>query len=401
MIMNRITILKGLLGLLFLWSVCPVMAGVSVPHPRYLTTPSGKETTWKEAADSLNSVLVSQFLNKEKGIFGGSAQNAKNNSDVLYWQQAHYMDVLIYAYERLSGSTDSNKKRLAAEYENYFRLWLQNHANNWHTPNSFYNGYTDDMCWMVLTLLHMNAATKDERYYKEAKQLYDNDIITRASDNDGYDWALPWNDQNSVRNACINNPACIAASLLYARTNDSKYLDHAKKLYDYIVKRIMSADGKLEKMPLSYTQGTFIEAARLLYHHTQDPTYLKKAEYVMRQTLEAGWCTKNGLLRNEGTSADQSIFKAIFVPYAVNFILDTTVDRSMRILARDFLLYNAETLWKNNLDRNKWLRMFCSFYWGEIWSDANENEFKGSTGAHASGCSLIENVARMLKYCSI
>lgn len=93
----------------------------------------------------------------------------------------------------------------------------------------------------------MNAATKDERYYKEAKQLYDNDIITRASDNDGYGWALPWNDQNSVRNACTNNPACIAASLLYARTNDSKYLDHAKKLYDYIVKRIMSADGKLEK----------------------------------------------------------------------------------------------------------------------------------------------------------
>lgn len=128
MIMNRITILKGLLGLLFLWSVCPVMAGVSAPHPRYLTTPSGKETTWKEAADSLNSVLVSQFLNKEKGIFWESAQNAKNNSDVLYWQQAHYMDVLIYAYERLSGSTDSNKKRLAAEYENYFRLWLQNHA---------------------------------------------------------------------------------------------------------------------------------------------------------------------------------------------------------------------------------------------------------------------------------
>lgn len=73
----------------------------------------------------------------------------------------------------------------------------------------------------------------------------------------------------------------------------------------------------------------------------------------------------------------------------------------MRILARDFLLYNAEALWKNNLDRNKWPRMFCSFYWGEIWSDANENEFKGSTGAHASGCSLIENVARMLKYCSI
>lgn len=43
---NRITWFAGLLGLVFMLSVCPVMAGVSAPHPRYLTTPSGKETTW-------------------------------------------------------------------------------------------------------------------------------------------------------------------------------------------------------------------------------------------------------------------------------------------------------------------------------------------------------------------
>lgn len=43
---NRITWFAGLLGLVFMLSVCPVMAGVSAPHPRYLTTSSGKETTW-------------------------------------------------------------------------------------------------------------------------------------------------------------------------------------------------------------------------------------------------------------------------------------------------------------------------------------------------------------------
>ena len=124
---------------------------------------------------------------------------------------------------------------------------------------------------------------------------------------------------------------------------------------------------------------------------------MEKAEYVMKQTLEAGWCTKNGLLRNEGTSSDQSVFKAIFVPYAVNFVLDSAVGRSIRTTAKEFLLYNAETLWKSNLDRNKWPKMYCSFWWGETWSDANEEQYKGSTGAHTSGCSLIENVARMVK----
>lgn len=351
---------------------------------------------WAEAADSLNYVLVEQFLNKETGTFWGSAHNALNNSDILYWQQAHYINVLVYAYERICQSTDIKYQKLAQEYQRYFQLWFENHANNWHTPNSFYNGYTDDMCWMVLTLIHITEATKDERYYQEAKRLYDEDIITRAAD-DGKGWALPWNDQDERRIACTNNPACIAACLLYKKTQETKYLDDAKKIYDYIVKNIMTSDGKLENTPLSYTQGTFIEAARLLYHLTNETSYLEKAEYVMKQTLEAGWCTKNGLLRNEGTSSDQSVFKAIFVPYAVNFVLDQSVSRSIRTTAKDFLLYNAETLWKSNLDRNKWPKMYCSFYWGEIWSDANEEQYKGSTGAHTSGCSLIENIARMIK----
>ena len=351
---------------------------------------------WAEAADSLNYILVEQFLNKETGTFWGSAHNALNNSAVLYWQQAHYINVLVYAYERIYQSTDAEYQKLAQEYKQYFQLWFENHGNNWHTPGSFYNGYTDDMCWMVLTLLHMTEATGDEHYYQEAKRLYDEDIITRASD-DGKGWALPWNDKDERRIACTNNPACIAACLLYERTQDSKYLDDAKKIYDYVVKNIMTSDGKLENTPLSYTQGTFIEAARLLYHLTSETSYLEKAEYVMRQTLEAGWCTKNGLLRNEGTSSDQSVFKAIFVPYAVNFVLDSAVGRSIRTTAKDFLLYNAETLWKSNLDRNKWPKMYCSFYWGETWSDANEEQYKGSTGAHTSGCSLIENVARMVK----
>lgn len=361
------------------------------------SNPNTETAYWTEAADSLNFILVEQFLNKDKGIFWGSAKNALNNSDILYWQQAHYINVLVYAYERIRDSQEPQYQELAKEYERYFQLWLQNHANNWHTPNSFYNGYTDDMCWMVLTLLHMSEATKDERYYQEAKSLYDNDIITRASDNDGYGWALPWNDQNSVRNACTNNPACIGASLLYLKTGNKKYLEDAQKLYAYIVKRILTSDGKLETTPLSYTQGTFIEAARLLYHLTNDSKYLEKAKYVMDQTLHAGWCTKNGLLRNEGTSADQSIFKAIFVPYAVNFALDEAVDFKMRDDVRSFLLENARTLWQNNLNRKAWPKMYCHFYWGQTWSDEDEAQYKGSTGAHASGCSLLENVVRLTK----
>ena len=356
---------------------------------------------WAQAADSCTVVLVDQFLDKKKGTFWAGAQGTlPRRTEFLYWQQAHLMDVLVYAYERVK-DTDLDK---AAEYENYFNLWMQNHANNWYDwkkdgdTTGFFNEMVDDMAWISLTMLHMTEATGKQDYYNMAKYIYDNLMLPQAI-GDEKGWGFPWKieGRDKGRYICTNAPACVAACKLYKKTGDKKYLKNAMDLYDFIVNNLLKPDGRLEEPPLTYTQGTFAEAARLLFHITSEQDYMEKATSAIHFAITSDRCVDRGLLRHEGTNDDQGIFKAVLIPYAVNLALDNAAPSAVRKEIKDFLLHNAEVLWFQHMDRSVWPKMYAGFYWGETFSvEADENK-TGYSCAHASGASLLENVARMLK----
>lgn len=147
----------------------------------------------------------------------------------------------------------------------------------------------------------------------------------------------------------------------------------------------------MEEPPLTYTQGTFGEACRQLYHITQEESYMRMAEDVIKYTTTSNRCLSNGILRSEGTSMDQSIFKAVFVPYAVNLSLDDKALESVRTHLKTFLENNAKVL-KDHLDIKKYPAMYCDYYWGDMFSGGI-----ASMGAQASGASLMEGVARMMQ----
>lgn len=320
---------------------------------------------WTAVADSCTFVLVEQFMNKEKGTFWKSPKNVSGGSYNIYWQQAHAMDVIVYAYERIK----NKNPELADTYENYFRLWLKNKANNYnHDKNDetgFLNSFTDDMCWICLTLIHMSEATGDDIYINMAKTVYDTHIITRAR-TDAKGTGLPWKSNDESRNACTNSPGCLIAAKLYKKYGTENYLNDAKMLYDYIVKNLLKGDGRVEEPPLTYTQGTFGEACRQLYHITQERQYMRKAEEVINYTMTSDRCLQNWILRDEGTSMDGSIFKAVFIPYAVNLALDEKASDYVKKRIILFLQDNATVLW-NNLDRSLYPEMYCNYYWGKVF----------------------------------
>lgn len=283
---------------------------------------------------------------------------------------------------------------MAATYKNYFKLWFDNKANNYHHSDSdetgFLNPFTDDMCWICLTLIHLSEATGDAVYINMAKNIYDTHIITRAW-TDAKGTGLPWKSDDKSRNACTNSPGCLVAAKLYRKFGGENYLEDAKMLYKYIVGSLLKSDGRVEEPPLTYTQGTFREACRQLYHITQEREYMRKAELVINYTMTSDRCLQNWILRDEGTNMDGSIFKAVFVPYAVNLALDDDTSDFVKKRIKTFLLDNAEALWKN-MDRRKYPAMYCNYYWGSMFPS---NEI-ASMGAQASGSSLMEGVARMM-----
>lgn len=341
-------------------------------------------------ADSLAQVLIGQFMNTQKGTFWSTPKDKDKSSTYIYWQQAHAMDVLVYAYER--HANDTVNKTLASRYKTYMRQWYKNHANNYSGgATGFENPFTDDMCWICLTLLHMTEAMGVEMYATTARRVFDNAIMTRATEDESGLW-LPWNtDQGSQPNACTLGPACLIAAKLYEKYGTEKYLEYAEKFYTYMQKHIVKSDGRVEEPPLTYTQGTFAEACRRLYHITKKSIYRRNAQTYIEYVFTSGRCTNGkNILRDEGPSMDQSLFKAVLIPYAVNYVLDDDMSLTSRLKMCKYIQLNANTLWKS-LDQDSYPAMFCPCDWTKPFDTSTT----ASMGAMASGASLMENCARM------
>lgn len=349
---------------------------------------------WAALADSCTTVLIDNFMDKNNGTFWSTPNDVKGESKYIYWQQAHAMDVVIYSYRRLRKTNPD----LAKKYLGYMRKWVANDANNYNNDRDsegdyggFYNDFTDDMCWICLTLINMSKSTGEMSYLQTAKDVYDNYIWPRAV-TDAKGTGLPWkgSDRNpNSRNACTNAPGCLVAVLLY---NEFKgdYLDKAITLYDYCIAN-MPDEERVEEPPLTYTQGTFGEACRQLYKITKEQKYMTKAGQVLLYAFQSGRCTNTEMrvLRHEGESMDQSIFKAVLIPYAVNYILDENAAPYTSRVLKELVYNNAQTLSKN-LNRKLYPRMYAGYFWGE--------PFKGtvaSMGAQTSGASLMEGAARL------
>ena len=364
--------------------------------------------TYETKADSLTNAFIESFMIKNKGVFNDKYQYYAFNA---YWTQAHAIDVVIYNYQRHKG-VDA---QLASKYLNYIKLWYKNKANNYAgaaasnstTPNTstdykmFENPYTDDMCWITLTLLHIGEATGQSSYSVVARQVFDNYIIKRAKEDEetGGLW-LPWNtDAGSGPNACTQSPATLIAAKLYQRFGTAKYLDYAKKLYAYTSKKIVKNDGRVEEPPLTYTQGTFGEACRILYHVTDESAVIKNkykslAYTYINYAFTSDRCTNGqNILRDEGHNGDQSIFKAILIPYAVNYVLDEDMSSSNRTSLYRLILKNTTTMWKN-LDFSRYPIIFCNWDWTKPYTGADKD---ASMGAACCGASLVENSARMCR----
>ena len=102
---------------------------------------------------------------------------------------------------------------------------------------------------------------------------------------------------------------------------------------------------------------------------------------------------KNDHLRSEGSSGDQSIFKAVLIPYAVNYVLDESMTASNRKTIFNYILTNTKVMW-NNLNLDRYPIVFCNYDWRSPYTGADSD---ASMGAMCSGTSLMENTARMCR----
>ena len=127
------------------------------------------KTDYEGKADSLTKVFIKEFMNTSKGTFWVTPRGVNSSNTYIYWQQAHAIDVVIYAYQR---NLAAGNKTQANLYKNYVSKWFQNKGNNYSGGSTgFENPYTDDMCWIALTLQRMGEVFNNNTYFSTAKKL--------------------------------------------------------------------------------------------------------------------------------------------------------------------------------------------------------------------------------------
>ncbi len=87
----------------------------------------------------------------------------------------------------------------------------------------------------------------------------------------------------------------------------------AKKLYGYVVNNSYNAVDEWRNHLCTYTQGTFGEACRQLYHITQESKYMDKAKQVINYALQAIVAYEMVFYVTKACSMDQSIFKSVYI----------------------------------------------------------------------------------------
>jgi predicted alpha-1,6-mannanase (GH76 family) len=301
-----------------------------------------------------------------------------------YWPQAHALDVLTDAY--LRNPSPAVKAKMTD-------LLMGVRAKNGGTMIGY---YYDDMEWMALACLRAYVATNDSRFKGVTDTLWADIKNGWSSDLGGGIW---WRKDNPSKNTPSNMPAAILAARLYKVGGNSSDLQWAQKIYDWerttlydpgsglVYDNIDKNEVKNTTWKFTYNQGTFLGAALELYENTGSSAYLSDALAAADFTLNSGFLTSNGLLKDEG-GGDGGLFKGIFVRYFTRLIMDAPFDPSKKSDYVNFLVANGESLWSKGMNKGNLL-------FGSAWDKAPGSST--DLTIQLSGIMLVEALAELKK----
>ena len=262
------------------------------------------------------------------------------------------------------------------------------------------NHFYDDMEWMALALLRGCQANSsiNRQYMGQVTTLF-NDIVGGWDDVDG--GGIHWNKNitgdGAGKNACSNAPAMILAARLYQQTGEEKYLDWAKRIYQFMLTTSRFPDGVVKDTPhndnhevtFSYNQGTWVGGLLELYKITGEEHYRQTATDLMDLLLFGKWYSPKGIMneRQNYNQDDGGLFKGIFIRYLTQWILSGKLNQNRQFRYTKWLLEQARSAELAALDKTWFvLNPYWTQQYGNIQSDVHD------TSRQQSGLMLMESV---------
>ncbi len=232
-----------------------------------------------------------------------------------------------------SGTSNANYRVMTVNLLNGFG---KNYGTNWSS-----NHYNDDCMWACIAFARGYLATGEPRFKDIARSNFDMAYYRAWDTNLG--GGLYWTTDNHSKNACVNSPGGIAASLLYQIFGDAGYLTKAGNIFRWeravlfdpntgAVADSIGINGRIHPWASTYNQGTFIGLANLM---GQTNDVMLAADYTKNHM------TSSGVLPQYGIAGNNSGFNAIFFRWMARFIRD----RGLQSTYQSWLLDNANAAW--------------------------------------------------------
>lgn len=205
------------------------------------------------------ATIVSGYTNAfyfTSGTNGYFRNTQTSGSSTYFWQMANEIESVIDAYEWTTNTA------YLGMITNLLNGFIKDNGANWSN-----NGYNDDDLWAVMAFARGGAVTGKTNYCNIAKSNFDM-VYARGWDTNlggGIYWLYP---NNASKNACVNGPGAIAASLLYQIYSDTNYWNKATNIY-YWERAVLynsgtgriydniNTNGNVDQTPTTYNQGTF------------------------------------------------------------------------------------------------------------------------------------------------
>ena len=225
-----------------------------------------------------------------------------------------------------------------------------------------WNFFNDDILWMGLPYIRCYLMTHQKRYLDQAKWLFD--YLNERAWDDAIGGGYWWSMDNDAKSGLSNNPAMCLSVYLYEATGEQKYLDQAKKIFDWVYRVLRNPDGSVDEninvertdYPrrvngyTAYNAGTFIEGASGLYRVTGEQKYLDAARGTLDWMMTYGVNDQGIVSRGQGDGTYQSELcrGAAFLMEAAPYLWDTPTTYGRNKVATTYY---------------KWLRMMADRSW--------------------------------------
>lgn len=294
-------------------------------------TPAKEDTlVFLQWADELMTSMMDLYFGKSaRDCWNSSYPNATGpywDGDAVVWGQGgglsgyvalrgaslgvdRYEDKYVALTDRMFNSinrfiTSDNRKMAYAVY-----------------PQNGNDRFYDDNVWIGLDMANLYEQTNEQRFLEKAVMVWDY-LMTGCDETCG--GGVHWKEMNGpsvTKHTCSTAPMAVLGCRLYLITDDVKYLDKAKELYEWLLKYLqdpadhlfwdnISPDMTVSKAKYTYDAGQPMLAASLLYRITGESSYLDEAKTIARSAYHRWFSSydssvlhKNIHILNEGESA--------------------------------------------------------------------------------------------------